>query len=159
VKSLVTLANSPAPLRLQCEAGRSPHLEFAEVRSWIFSDEDNGAFSFKAVCDALALWSTLAARAETDTPPTTRLDTNATVINRFHLALPAKENFGQSYDSYCPQQCRREKGDRPGSYSEKARSVEREEAFRRAAADDSALGGAGRQAHFAMTAGRFRKCQ
>src|SRR5438067_1714999 len=29
--------------------------EFAEVRSWIFSDEDNGAFSFKAVCDALEI--------------------------------------------------------------------------------------------------------
>ena len=27
--------------------------EFAEVRSWIFSDEDNGIFSFKGVCDAL----------------------------------------------------------------------------------------------------------
>jgi hypothetical protein len=29
--------------------------ELAEVRSWIFSDEDNGAFSFKAVCDALEI--------------------------------------------------------------------------------------------------------
>ena len=29
--------------------------EFAEVRSWIFSDEDNGVFSFKAVCDALEI--------------------------------------------------------------------------------------------------------
>src|SRR6266446_6303520 len=27
--------------------------EFAEVRSWIFSNEENGIFSFKAVCDAL----------------------------------------------------------------------------------------------------------
>jgi hypothetical protein len=29
--------------------------EFAEVRSWIFSDEDQGTFSFKAVCDALEI--------------------------------------------------------------------------------------------------------
>ena len=28
--------------------------EFAEVRSWIFSDADDGVFSFRAVCDALA---------------------------------------------------------------------------------------------------------
>jgi hypothetical protein len=27
--------------------------EFAEVRSWIFSDDDNGCFSFGAICDAL----------------------------------------------------------------------------------------------------------
>jgi hypothetical protein len=27
--------------------------EFAEVRSWIFSDEDDGPFSFRAICDAL----------------------------------------------------------------------------------------------------------
>jgi hypothetical protein len=29
--------------------------EFAEVRSWIFSDKDNGPFSFKAVCDTLEI--------------------------------------------------------------------------------------------------------
>lgn len=29
--------------------------EFAEVRSWIFSNEDNGAFSFNAVCDELKI--------------------------------------------------------------------------------------------------------
>ena len=29
--------------------------EFSEVRSWIFSDEDNGVFSFKAVCDELEI--------------------------------------------------------------------------------------------------------
>jgi hypothetical protein len=29
--------------------------EFAEVRSWIFSEEDNGFFSFTAVCDALEI--------------------------------------------------------------------------------------------------------
>jgi hypothetical protein len=29
--------------------------EFAEVQSWIFSDEDNGAFSFGAVCEALEI--------------------------------------------------------------------------------------------------------
>jgi hypothetical protein len=29
--------------------------EFAEVRSWIFSDVDNGCFSFRAVCDALGI--------------------------------------------------------------------------------------------------------
>jgi hypothetical protein len=29
--------------------------EFAEVRSWIFSDVDDGVFSFRAVCDALEL--------------------------------------------------------------------------------------------------------
>jgi hypothetical protein len=29
--------------------------EFAEVRSWIFSDADDGVFSFRAVCDALAV--------------------------------------------------------------------------------------------------------
>jgi hypothetical protein len=29
--------------------------EFAEVRSWIFSDLDDGVFSFRAVCDALEL--------------------------------------------------------------------------------------------------------
>ncbi len=29
--------------------------EFVEVRSWIFSDEDKGTFSFKAVCEALEL--------------------------------------------------------------------------------------------------------
>jgi hypothetical protein len=29
--------------------------EFAEVRSWIFSDEDNATFSIKAVCDALEI--------------------------------------------------------------------------------------------------------
>jgi hypothetical protein len=26
--------------------------EFAEVRSWIFSDDDDGCFSFRGVCDA-----------------------------------------------------------------------------------------------------------
>jgi len=36
-------------------AARQParRQEFAEVRSWLFSDEENGMFSFKAVCDAL----------------------------------------------------------------------------------------------------------
>jgi hypothetical protein len=29
--------------------------EFAEVRSWIFSDEDDGTFSFKGVCDTLEI--------------------------------------------------------------------------------------------------------
>jgi hypothetical protein len=29
--------------------------EFAEVQSWIFSDNDNGVFSFDAVCDALEI--------------------------------------------------------------------------------------------------------
>src|ERR1700746_2222685 len=29
--------------------------EFAEVRSWIFSDEDDGPFSFRTVCDALEI--------------------------------------------------------------------------------------------------------
>ncbi len=29
--------------------------EFAEVRTWIFSDEDNGPFSFRAVCDELEI--------------------------------------------------------------------------------------------------------
>jgi hypothetical protein len=29
--------------------------EFEEVRSWIFSDKDNGPFSFTAVCDALEI--------------------------------------------------------------------------------------------------------
>jgi hypothetical protein len=29
--------------------------EFAEVRSWIFSEADDGPFSFKAVCDAIGL--------------------------------------------------------------------------------------------------------
>jgi hypothetical protein len=29
--------------------------EFSEARSWIFSDDDNGFFSFRAVCDALEL--------------------------------------------------------------------------------------------------------
>jgi hypothetical protein len=29
--------------------------EFAEVRSWIFSDKENGVFSFKVVCEALAI--------------------------------------------------------------------------------------------------------
>jgi len=29
--------------------------EFAEARSWIFSDKENGVFSFKAVCDALEI--------------------------------------------------------------------------------------------------------
>jgi hypothetical protein len=29
--------------------------EFAEVRSWIFSDADDGVFSFRAVCDALGV--------------------------------------------------------------------------------------------------------
>src|ERR1700752_2702275 len=29
--------------------------EFAEVRSWIFSDVDNGCFSFRAICDALGI--------------------------------------------------------------------------------------------------------
>ena len=27
--------------------------EFADARAWIFSDGDNGAFCFRAVCDAL----------------------------------------------------------------------------------------------------------
>jgi hypothetical protein len=31
------------------------HREYAEVRSWIFSDEDNGVFSFRAVCDVLEI--------------------------------------------------------------------------------------------------------
>ena|ERR1700730_16087357 len=29
------------------------HQEFAEARAWIFSDRDDGTFSFRAVCDAL----------------------------------------------------------------------------------------------------------
>jgi len=29
--------------------------EFAEVQSWLFSDKDNGPFSFKAVCDGLEI--------------------------------------------------------------------------------------------------------
>jgi hypothetical protein len=29
--------------------------EFAEVQSWIFSEDDNGFFSFSSVCDALAI--------------------------------------------------------------------------------------------------------
>jgi hypothetical protein len=29
--------------------------EFAEVRSWVFSDEESGPFSFRAVCDALEI--------------------------------------------------------------------------------------------------------
>lgn len=29
--------------------------EFAEVKSWLFSDDDDGLFSFNAVCDALGL--------------------------------------------------------------------------------------------------------
>jgi hypothetical protein len=29
--------------------------EFAEVRSWIFADDDNGFFSFRAVCDELEI--------------------------------------------------------------------------------------------------------
>jgi hypothetical protein len=29
--------------------------EFAEVRSWILSDEDDGPFSFRTVCDALEI--------------------------------------------------------------------------------------------------------
>jgi hypothetical protein len=29
------------------------HQEFAEARAWIFSDRDDGAFSFGAVCNAL----------------------------------------------------------------------------------------------------------
>ena len=77
--------------------------EFAEVRSWIFSDEDDGTFSFKGVCDAL----------EID-----------------------------------PKTIRKEAG-----------SVGGEKAIRRKATNDSALGGAGRQALFAMTAVRFRKRQ
>ena len=31
------------------------HHEFVEARAWIFSDRDDGAFSFRAVCDALEL--------------------------------------------------------------------------------------------------------
>lgn len=29
--------------------------EFAEVQSWLFSDKENGPFSFKAVCDGLEI--------------------------------------------------------------------------------------------------------
>jgi hypothetical protein len=29
--------------------------EFAEVRSWIYSDDDNACFSFRAVCDVLGI--------------------------------------------------------------------------------------------------------
>jgi hypothetical protein len=39
-------------LALRQPAGRQ---EFAEVRSWIFSDHDNGCFSFRAICDALRI--------------------------------------------------------------------------------------------------------
>jgi hypothetical protein len=38
------------------ESSRSAGLqEFAEARSWIFSDDDNGCFAFLAVCDALGI--------------------------------------------------------------------------------------------------------
>jgi hypothetical protein len=38
-------------------AARRPSIreEFAEARSWIFSNEDNLVFSFKTVCDALEM--------------------------------------------------------------------------------------------------------
>lgn len=39
-------------LKLRLPAGRQ---EFADVRSWIFSDDDDGCFSFRAVCDALGI--------------------------------------------------------------------------------------------------------
>jgi hypothetical protein len=39
-------------LKLREPAGRQ---QFAEVRSWIFSDDDNGCFSFRAICDALGI--------------------------------------------------------------------------------------------------------
>jgi hypothetical protein len=62
--------------------------EFAEVRSWIFSDADDGVFSFKAVCDALGV-----------DPGVTRKGLTRWEEKRFagqkrrairHLALPAK---------------------------------------------------------------------
>jgi len=77
--------------------------DFAEVRSWIFSDEDNGVFSFKAVCDAL----------EID-----------------------------------PEAIRKE-----------LVRWKEEGAFRREAAEDSALASAACQAHFVIIARSFRKCQ
>ena len=33
----------------------STRREFAEVRRWIFSDDENGIFSFRAVCEALEI--------------------------------------------------------------------------------------------------------
>src|SRR5438309_4534222 len=38
------------------EADRpSTRQDFAEVRRWIFSDDENGIFSFRAVCEALEI--------------------------------------------------------------------------------------------------------
>jgi hypothetical protein len=40
----------------KCEASTpAARKEFAEVRSWIFSNTENGVFCFRAVCDALEL--------------------------------------------------------------------------------------------------------
>ena len=46
IRCFQTKSKSRQPARRQ---------EFAEVRSWIFSDDDNGCFSFRAVCDAVEI--------------------------------------------------------------------------------------------------------
>jgi hypothetical protein len=46
IRCFQTKLDAPQPAKRQ---------ELAEVRSWIFSDDDNGFFSFRAVCDELEI--------------------------------------------------------------------------------------------------------
>jgi hypothetical protein len=50
------LVDAARCFQTKCEARPSAkRQEWAEVRSWIFSEEDNGMFSFTAVCDSLQI--------------------------------------------------------------------------------------------------------
>jgi hypothetical protein len=50
------LVDALRSFRTNCETCRPARREeYTEVRSWLFSDEDNGVFSFRAVCDALEI--------------------------------------------------------------------------------------------------------
>ena len=49
---LDAIRSFPTKLKMRQPARRQ---EFAEVRAWIFSDDDNACFSFRAVCDVLAI--------------------------------------------------------------------------------------------------------
>jgi hypothetical protein len=53
---IAMLVDAIRSFQTELEARQSARREeFSEARSWVFSDDDNGFFSFRAVCDALEL--------------------------------------------------------------------------------------------------------
>jgi hypothetical protein len=60
-------------------AGRQ---EFAEIRSWIFCDDGNGCFSFRAVCDALEIDPKAIRKRLTEWEETCAGDKSRSIIRR-----------------------------------------------------------------------------